>query len=129
MTLARLGVAPERIHREVFAPGTGGHRLPLPRVVTAPPGIVAEIVIDGRHHQVPVRSGVSIIDAARDCGLDLPYSCRAGMCCSCRARLVSGRAEMAVNYSLQPWEIEAGFILACQAQPLTARLVLDFDHL
>ena len=71
--------------------------------------------------------GVSVIDAARAQGLDLPFSCKGGMCCSCRARLVSGKAEMAVNYSLQPWEIAAGFILTCQAKPLTPRLVLDYD--
>ena len=49
------------------------------------------------------------------------------MCCTCRARLVDGRAEMAANYSLQQWEIDAGFILTCQARPLTNRLTLDYD--
>ena len=49
------------------------------------------------------------------------------MCCTCRCRVTEGRAEMAVNYSLEPWELEAGFVLACQARPLTGRLTLDFD--
>ena len=129
--VAALGVPRERIHREYFTPGEGAATVapaPRPPAPIAAPAAIAEIVIDGRHHEVPLPEGVSIIDAARAQGLDLPYSCRGGMCCSCRARLVEGRAEMAVNYSLQPWEIAAGFILTCQARPLTPRLVLDFDQ-
>ena len=128
--LAALGLAPERIHREYFTPGEGSHRIPSPPRLEAPaaePVAVAEIIIDGRHSEVPLPEGVSVIDAARAQGLDLPFSCKGGMCCSCRARLVEGRAEMAVNYSLQPWEIAAGFILTCQARPLTPRLMLDYD--
>jgi ring-1,2-phenylacetyl-CoA epoxidase subunit PaaE len=129
-TLAALGLAPEQIHREYFTPGAGGRRAPPPPVVepSAPPAAIAEIVIDGRRHEVPMPRGMSVIDAARAQGLDLPFSCKGGMCCSCRAKLVSGKAEMAVNYSLQPWEIAAGFILTCQARPLTPRLVLDYDQ-
>jgi len=129
--LAARDLAPERIHREFFTPGSGGRSGP-PRVVSPPepesaPAAIAAIIIDGRRHEVPVRPGESIIAAALASGLDPPYSCRAGMCCSCRARLVDGNAEMAVNYSLQPWEIAAGFILTCQARPLTPRLTLDYD--
>ena len=126
---AELGVAPERIHCEYFTPGAGGQAAPAPPRIepSAEPTAIAEIIIDGRHHEVPLPDGVSVIDAARAQGLELPFSCKGGMCCSCRARLVSGKAEMAVNYSLQPWEIEAGFILTCQARPLTPRLVLDYD--
>lgn len=128
LAFAALGVPAERIHREYFTPGTGGHAAP-PRPVepAAPPIAIAEVIIDGRHHEVPLPKGVSVIDAARAQGLDLPFSCKGGMCCSCRARLVAGKAEMAVNYALQPWEIAAGFILTCQARPLSPRLVLDYD--
>jgi ring-1,2-phenylacetyl-CoA epoxidase subunit PaaE len=49
------------------------------------------------------------------------------MCCTCRCRILEGEAEMAVNYSLEPWEVEAGYVLACQARPTTRELVLDFD--
>jgi ring-1,2-phenylacetyl-CoA epoxidase subunit PaaE len=128
-TFAAFGVAPERIHREYFTPGEGGQVAPVqPRIEpSAEPAAIAEIIIDGRHHEVPLPEGMSVIDAARAQGLELPFSCKGGMCCSCRAKLVSGKAEMAVNYSLQPWEIAAGFILTCQARPLTSRLVLDYD--
>ena len=127
---AALGLPPERVHREYFTPGEGGRRAPPaahPATPAAKPVAVAEVIIDGRHHEVPLPAGVSVIDAASAQGLELPFSCKGGMCCSCRARLVEGKAEMAVNYSLQPWEIVAGFILTCQLRPLTPRLVLDYD--
>jgi ring-1,2-phenylacetyl-CoA epoxidase subunit PaaE len=126
---AGLGVPPERVHREYFTPGEGGRHTPLPPPVAAAetPAAIAEVVIEGRRYEVRLEPGISVIDAARAQGIDLPFSCKGGMCCSCRARLVLGKAEMAVNYSLQPWEIAAGFILTCQARPLTSRIVLDFD--
>ena len=68
-------------------------------------------------------------DAAARAGIDLPYSCKGGMCCTCRCRAVSGEVEMAVNYSLEPWELESGFRLACQSTPKTATLSLDFDQI
>jgi ring-1,2-phenylacetyl-CoA epoxidase subunit PaaE len=129
LAFAALGVPSDRIHREYFTPGEGGQRVAPPHNAApqAEPVAIAEIVIDGRHHEVPLPEGVSVIDAAHAQGIELPFSCKGGMCCSCRARLVSGKAEMAVNYSLQPWEIAARFILTCQARPLTPRLVLDYD--
>ena len=129
VAFAALGVPPERVHREYFTPGESSQRVAPPR--PAAPGAefvaVAEVIVDGRHHEVPLPNGVSVIDAAHAQGIELPFSCKGGMCCTCRARLVEGRAEMAVNYSLQPWEIAAGFILTCQARPLTKRIVLDYD--
>ncbi len=125
-TLAAMGLPPDRILREYFLAGEGGHAAPPVEAVPSP-ATIAAIVLDGRRHEVPVPENTSIIDAAIAAGLDLPYSCRGGMCCTCRARLVDGKAEMAVNYSLQQWEIDAGFILTCQARPLTARLTLDYD--
>ena len=126
---AALGLPADRIHREYFIPGGGSQRIPPPRPAApqAQPAAIAEIVIDGRHHEVPLPNGVSVIDAALAQGIELPFSCKGGMCCTCRARLVEGRAEMAVNYSLQPWEIAVGFILTCQARSLTKRIVLDYD--
>ena len=69
----------------------------------------------------------TVLDAAARNGLELPYSCKGGMCCTCRCKVADGQAEMAVNYSLEAWELQAGFVLACQARPTTDKLVLDFD--
>jgi len=76
-----------------------------------------------------VAADQSIIEAAEAAGLELPYSCRGGMCCTCRARLVDGKVEMAVNYSLERWELEAGYVLTCQSRPTTPKVVLDYDQL
>ena len=77
---------------------------------------------------MPVRDGEKVLDAALRAGLDLPFACKGGMCCTCRARLLQGEASMELNYSLEPWEMQAGYILTCQARPLTPRLVLDYDQ-
>jgi ring-1,2-phenylacetyl-CoA epoxidase subunit PaaE len=58
----------------------------------------------------------------------LPFSCRAGICATCRTKLKSGRAVMAHNIALEPWEVDAGFILCCQARPLTTALELTYDE-
>ncbi|HYC28213.1 MAG TPA: 2Fe-2S iron-sulfur cluster-binding protein, partial [Chitinophagaceae bacterium] len=69
----------------------------------------------------------SILDAALAQGADLPYACKGGVCCTCRAKLVEGQVEMEVNYGLEEDEIAQGFILTCQSRPKTGRVVVDFD--
>ncbi|MDZ7643100.1 MAG: 2Fe-2S iron-sulfur cluster-binding protein [Woeseiaceae bacterium] len=59
--------------------------------------------------------------------LELPYSCKAGVCATCRTRLVSGDVRMDANYALEPWELERGFVLACQSHPVTDEVTLDYD--
>ena len=65
---------------------------------------------------------------AERAGLELPFSCRSGICATCRTRIVAGAAVMAHNIALEPWEIEAGFVLCCQARPTTATLELSYDE-
>ncbi len=69
----------------------------------------------------------NILDAALSMGVDLPFSCKGGVCATCKARLVSGEVEMDLNHALSAAEVEAGFVLTCQAHPLTAEVVLDYD--
>ena len=83
----------------------------------APPKAMASLIIDGKRREVPVAEGEAILDAALRAGMDLPFACKGGMCSTCRAKLVEGDAQMEVNYSLEPWELKAGFILTCQARP------------
>ena len=61
-------------------------------------------------------------------GWDLPFSCKGGVCCTCRAKLQEGKVDMAVNYALEPDEVARGFVLTCQSRPLTDRVVLDYDQ-
>jgi ring-1,2-phenylacetyl-CoA epoxidase subunit PaaE len=97
-----------------------------------PPGeVLAQIsvVMDGRRRSFPMApADASVLAAAERAGLDLPFSCRAGICATCRTKLKSGRAVMAHNIALEPWEVDAGFILCCQARPLTASLELTYDE-
>ncbi len=125
-TLLGLGLAPDRIKTELFlAPDVPAQVAPKPVVA----GAEIEAVLDGKKLRFTFAAeDAGVVDAALRQGLDLPYSCKGGMCCTCRAKLVEGEAEMTLNYSLEAWEIAAGFVLACQARPKSARLVLDFDH-
>lgn len=127
--LVAMGVAPERIHQEHFTQSGEAPRAPSRAAEkAAADGVAVEVLLDGRRRQFRYeKSDTGIIDAAARQGVDLPWSCHGGMCCTCRCKVVEGRAEMAVNYSLEPWELEAGFTLACQSRPLTEKLVLDFD--
>lgn len=127
-TLADMGVAAERIHIERFTPSADGR--PRAPVVTAetPPACIATVIADGVRSTFPVAAGEALIDAAIRAGRDLPYSCKGGMCCTCRARLLEGQVEMAENYSLEKWETDAGYVLTCQARPLTDRVTVDYDQ-
>jgi ring-1,2-phenylacetyl-CoA epoxidase subunit PaaE len=88
-----------------------------------------DIRLNGLDHLVPVFAGETIVAAGLRHGLEMPYSCRGGMCCTCRARLVSGEVTMDRNYSLEPWELERGFVLTCQSHPLTPKVAVDYDEL
>jgi len=129
-TCRELGIAAERIHVERFVSEFGGR--PRPKAVlpaSAPPKAMAALIIDGKRREVPVAEGEAILDAALRAGLDLPFACKGGMCSTCRARLVEGSAEMELNYSLEPWELKAGFVLTCQAKPTTDKVVVDYDQM
>jgi ring-1,2-phenylacetyl-CoA epoxidase subunit PaaE len=128
-TCREIGVADERIHVERFVSEFGGK----PRAkkiieASAPPKAIAALTIDGKRREVPVAEDESILDAALRAGMDLPFACKGGMCSTCRAKLVEGEAQMEVNYSLEPWELKAGFILTCQARPVSDKVVVDYDH-
>lgn len=127
--LHALGLKPAQVHVERFVSAFGGRPRPKPEPVpTEAPRAVADLVVDGRRAEVPVAEGETVLDAALRAGLDLPYACRGGMCSTCRARVLEGAAEMEVNFSLEPWELAAGFVLTCQARPTTPRLTIDYDH-
>lgn len=134
--LEALG-ATGRIHVEHFAPvatrmaapaaATTAAVTPAPAAGTASAEIT--VVMDGRRRRfmMPFADEV-ILDAAGRAGLDLPFSCRAGVCSTCRAKLVSGSAEMEHNVALEDWEVEAGYILCCQARPTSAALEISYDE-
>jgi len=129
VTCRDLGIAEERIHVERFVSEFGGK--PRPKKIVAPdapPKAIASLIIDGKRRDVPVAEDEAILDAALRAGVDLPFACKGGMCSTCRAKLVEGEAPMDINYSLEPWELKAGFVLTCQAKPSSERVVVDYDH-
>ena len=129
--LASLGIPAERVHVEYFS--TDGLPVtPRPLVFSKqtddrPAVAIAHVTFDGSAYDLPIRAGETIIDAGLRAGLELPFSCRGGMCCTCRAKLVSGEVRMDTNYSLEPWEMRAGFVLTCQSHPLTKEVTVDYD--
>jgi ring-1,2-phenylacetyl-CoA epoxidase subunit PaaE len=128
-TCREVGIADDRIHVERFVSEFGGK--PRPKKVVppgAPPKAFASLIIDGKRREVPVAESEAILDAALRAGIDLPFACKGGMCSTCRAKLIEGEASMDVNYSLEPWELKAGFILTCQAKPVSEKVVVDYDH-
>ncbi len=126
--LVELGVAPGHIHAERFGvPRKRQSKAPLP----VADGSVANVtvIMDGHKKRFTMEaSDENIVDAAAQHGIELPFSCKGGVCATCRCHLQSGRVDMAVNYGLEPWELEQGFILACQSRPVSDELVLDYDR-
>jgi ring-1,2-phenylacetyl-CoA epoxidase subunit PaaE len=128
--LEGLGVPHARIHVELFS--TDGARpieVPRPSTTLAPGVASAEVIFAGRRQTIAVTPSESIVDAARRQGVEVPFSCKGGMCCTCRAKIVEGEVRMDVNYSLEPWETTAGFVLTCQSHPVTSKVVVDYDAL
>jgi ring-1,2-phenylacetyl-CoA epoxidase subunit PaaE len=129
-TLEGLGVDRKAIHFEYFTPE--GNE-PRPRIGARP--VPAQqgasriaVILEGKRRELDLPFGdVSILDGARAAGIDVPFSCKAGVCSTCRARVVDGKVEMAVNYALEDWEVEAGFVLTCQSRPVSPSVVVDYD--
>ena len=130
-TLVQAGVAHERIHAERFV--VEGH---VPRTVNASAAathlekkdVLLTLVLDGKQHQLQMGMNEKILDAGLAAGLDLPYSCRGGVCCTCRAKVMQGSVAMEKNFTLEEWETKQGFVLSCQSKPTSQSVTLSFDE-
>ena len=124
--LKSLGIAEEHVKVELF----GAASPPPKRTMAAASGACqVTVVADGRQRSFTMPGNEeSILDAALKRGIELRYSCKSGVCATCRAKLLEGRVEMDVNYTLEPDEVRRGFVLTCQSHPLTDRVKLDFDQ-
>ncbi len=123
--LKALGMAEKSIHLERFnTPGTLVKRA----VSVQAEGQKVTVRQDGRDREITLTADdESILDAALRQGADLPYACKGGVCATCKCKVLRGKVDMATNYSLEPDELAAGYVLSCQALPLTADVVVDFD--
>ncbi|HVU58578.1 MAG TPA: 1,2-phenylacetyl-CoA epoxidase subunit PaaE [Puia sp.] len=132
--LEEKDIDPKKVHFELFHTQEGRA---APRSTTTEDA--AKDPLKGKTSQVTIRldgnsfdfelpfDGDSILDGALMQGADLPFACKGGVCCTCRARLLEGQVEMEVNYALEEEELKAGFILTCQSHPRTGKVVIDFD--
>ncbi|WP_440995787.1 1,2-phenylacetyl-CoA epoxidase subunit PaaE [Arhodomonas sp. SL1] len=126
------GLGKKQIHFELFtAPGEAKERQ---RERTKDPSAdhsTTEVAVrvDGQEivFDLP-RNTQPILDAGLEAGADLPFSCKGGVCSTCRAKVVEGEVEMDVNYALEDYEVEAGYVLSCQSYPVSERVVLDYDE-
>lgn len=129
--LNNAGAGDGTVHIELFGTQAPVRPAPVAAELLEATGDHADVTVtmDGKDldFRMPL-DGTSILDAAHANGSEVPFSCKGGVCSTCRCRLREGRVDMAVNYALEPYEVEAGFILACQSRPLTDRVVVDFDE-
>ena len=129
--LQQHGVNENKIHFELFTTSGQKKKTEVRHQTLDVSGKQSLITIkaDGRSIDlsIPFNSDISILDAALAQGADLPFACKGGMCCSCKARLLEGEVEMDVHWGLEQEEIEKGFILTCQSHPQTEKVVVDFD--
>jgi ring-1,2-phenylacetyl-CoA epoxidase subunit PaaE len=130
--LAELGVDPHHVHHEVFHVDDAGAPVttvqPLVRAPGEPPEAVVTVNLDGRTTVIEMPSrDESILAATLRARPDAPFSCTGGVCGTCRARLVEGEVRMDRNFALEPDEVAAGIVLACQSHPVTATVALDYD--
>ncbi len=127
--LQNKNIAKERIHFELFTTALPSEAASAAEKTESPEtgGSQVRIILDGDETEITVDPGITILDAAIDAGLDVPYACTGGSCCTCRAKIIEGEAEMEVNYALTDKEVKDGYILTCQSHPQTPRMVVDYD--
>jgi ring-1,2-phenylacetyl-CoA epoxidase subunit PaaE len=123
-TLVSLGADAAHVHLELF--GSHAPATPRPHRETGNRRRLT-ITVNGVTSEVEGHPDDTVLEAGELAGLDLPYSCRGGVCATCRAKVVDGAVEMDHNYALEPWETAAGFVLTCQSHPTTDHLVVDYD--
>jgi ring-1,2-phenylacetyl-CoA epoxidase subunit PaaE len=134
--LLSAGLKADRIHTERFGSPTLDALTPEARAqaVLGQPAtrvqgeVQLTVVLDGKPYNLPMNRNEKILDIALSLGLDLPYSCKAGVCCTCRCKVMEGTTDMEKNFTLEKPEVEQGFILSCQARPTSGRVVVSFDE-
>jgi ring-1,2-phenylacetyl-CoA epoxidase subunit PaaE len=131
--IERFTTAPDAARALDAAPGAmrGPDVKSAPAERAAPKEVLATISVtmDGRRRTFAMApDDGSVLEAAERAGLELPFSCRSGICATCRTKIIAGGAVMAHNIALEPWETKAGFVLCCQARPTTPSLELSYDE-
>jgi ring-1,2-phenylacetyl-CoA epoxidase subunit PaaE len=125
--LTELGVPRDKVHVELFYVDE-----PPPPVERGDPAVAGEtsevtVVLDGHSSTAAMPRDAAILDSAQETRADLPFACKGGVCGTCRARVTAGEVTMARNYALEAAELADGFVLTCQARPVSEAVTVDFD--
>jgi len=122
------GIAKGRIHIERFTADrpAGAVAREMSELQGKAVGVAVSVTLDGRTRKVPFTEG-NILDSARAAGLPAPFACKAGVCATCRAKVMSGKVEMAARYGLTDEEVADGYVLTCQSVPISADVAVDYD--
>ncbi|WP_321890069.1 1,2-phenylacetyl-CoA epoxidase subunit PaaE [Paraburkholderia bannensis] len=127
--LKDAGVAQQKVHVERFGSPLPQAGVPAVEITESTPAADLEIVIDGKKRKLRLPyEGVSLLDVGLKAGLALPYACKGGVCCTCRAKVLEGEVKMDKNYTLEEQEVKDGFVLTCQCHPVSERVVVSFDE-
>ena len=127
--LSAHGLADEQIRFELFGASQQGRAKHMAAVAktSARGSTSATIILDGAARNIEMGRDTSILDAATQNDLGAPFSCKAGVCSTCRAKLIEGEVDMVANHALEDYEVEQGYILTCQSYPLSDKVVVDYD--
>ena len=129
LSLKAHGLNERQIRYELFESGQKGR---VKRRPTAPEkvedGMVGRVIIGGETRKFKILNDTSLLQAALDNNIDVPYACRAGICSTCKAKITEGEVEMVANHALEDYEVEAGFVLTCQCYPVSKIIVWDYDQ-
>jgi ring-1,2-phenylacetyl-CoA epoxidase subunit PaaE len=122
------GMPADRIRFELFAAAQPG-RLPQRAATAAATAetVPLSVTLDGATYAIEIAPGQTVLEAAEAAGLDAPFSCRAGVCSTCRCRVLSGEVEMAANHAIEDDELRDGFVLSCQSHPVKGPLAVSYD--
>ena len=131
--LLQAGVSAERIHSERFSSPGQPHRATTYAASTSDSTkdeakVALTLILDGKQHALRMSADQKILDVGLAAGLDLPYSCRGGVCCTCRAKVMQGSVAMEKNFTLEDWETKQGFVLSCQSRPTSEAVTVSYDE-
>jgi ring-1,2-phenylacetyl-CoA epoxidase subunit PaaE len=127
--LKAAGLAQQKIHVERFGSPLPQAGVPPADISDDTPVADLEIVLDGKRRKLRLPyEGLSLLDVGLRAGLALPYACKGGVCCTCRAKVLEGEVKMDKNYTLEAHEIDDGFVLTCQCHPVTEKVIVSYDE-
>ena len=125
------GLKHEQIKFELFAsaqPGRLKRQAATSETGSAGDAVTISITMDGATRTISASKSLSVLEAARENDIDAPFACKAGVCSTCRCRVLEGEVEMAANHALEDYEVAKGYVLSCQSYALTDTVVVDYDQ-